>query len=46
MPAAFNRCVSSGGRVRTIKLKGQRYMRLCFKGGKSYTGEAKKKKSK
>jgi hypothetical protein len=44
MPAAFNRCVSSGGRVRTKKLSGKRYIHLCFRSGKSYAGEAKTKK--
>jgi len=46
MPAKFNKCVSSGGRVRTKKLSGGRYMHLCFKGGKSYAGEVKKSKRK
>ena len=44
MPAAFDSCVSSGGRVRTKKLSKGRYMRICFKGGKSYKGEIKTKK--
>jgi hypothetical protein len=46
MPKAFNRCVSSGGRVRTKKLSGGRFIHLCFKGGKSYAGEVKKSKRK
>jgi hypothetical protein len=46
MPKAFNKCVSSGGRVRTRKLSGGRYLHLCFKGGKSYAGEVKKSKRK
>ena len=46
MPKAFNRCVSSGGRVRTKKLSGGRYIHLCFKGGRSYAGEVKKSKRK
>jgi len=44
MPAAFNKCVKSGGRVRTKKLSMGRYMHLCYKGSKSYAGEVKKKK--
>jgi hypothetical protein len=44
MPAAFKRCVQSGGRVRTKSLSGGRYMRLCYKNGKSYAGEVKMKK--
>ena len=46
MPKAFERCVASGGRVRTKKLSGDKYMRICCKGGKSYAGEVKKKKKK
>lgn len=46
MPAAFNKCVKKGGRVRTKKLSGQRYIHLCFSKGKSYAGEVKKRKSK
>ena len=46
MPIAFNRCVKNGGRVRTKKLKGGKYMHICFLGGSSYAGEIKKKKSK
>ena len=49
MPAGFNKCVKNGGRVRTKKLSGNRYMHICFLNGKSYAGEIKtklKKKSK
>lgn len=41
MPAAFTRCVNSGGRVRTKSLSGGKYIHLCFKNGKSYAGEVK-----
>lgn len=41
MPAGFERCVAAGGRVRTKKLKGKKYIHICFKGGKSYSGEVK-----
>jgi len=44
MPKAFNNCVKKGGRVRTKKLTGGKYMRICFIGGKSYSGEIKKSK--
>ncbi len=44
MPVAFTKCVNSGGKVRTKRLSKGRYMRICFKGGKSYAGEVKKKK--
>jgi hypothetical protein len=45
MPKAFNKCVSSGGKVRTKTLPKGKYLHLCFKGKKSYAGEVKKKKS-
>lgn len=44
MPKAFTSCVKGGGRVRTKKLSGGKYIHLCFKGGKSYAGEVKQKK--
>lgn len=44
MPAGFLNCVSEKGRVRTKSLSGGRFIRLCFKGGKSFAGEVKKKK--
>lgn len=46
MPKAFLNCVRSGGRVRTITAGKGKYRHLCFKGGKSYAGESKKRKSK
>lgn len=47
MPADFDRCVSDGGRVRPITLKGGKYMYTCYdKKGKSHSGEVKTKKSK
>jgi len=45
MPAAFEKCVREGGRVRTKKLKGGKYIHICFKDGKSYAGEVKKVKT-
>jgi hypothetical protein len=44
MPKAFTDCVKGGGRVRTKKLSGGRYIHFCFKGGKSHAGEVKSKK--
>lgn len=44
MPKAFKRCVSSGGRVRTKRLGGGKYIHLCFKGGRSHAGEVKRRK--
>lgn len=46
MPAAFVKCVKNGGRVRTKKLSGGRYMPICYLNGKSYAGEVHKKKEK
>lgn len=46
MPAAFNRCVARGGKVRTKKLKGGKYMPICYIDGKSYPGEVHSKKKK
>lgn len=45
MPVAFENCVKQKGRVRTIKLPKGRYVRVCWKDGKSYRGEVKQKKS-
>lgn len=45
MPADFERCVRNGGRIRTKSLSDNRYMRICFKRGKSYAGEVKERKS-
>ena len=45
MPATFDACVNGGGRVRTKKLGGGKYMHICFKDGKSYAGEVKKKET-
>jgi hypothetical protein len=44
MPAAFDACVSSGGRVRRKSIKGG-YINLCFKGGKSFAGHPHKKRA-
>ena len=46
MPASFTKCVNDGGRVRTITLKGGRYMPICYKDGKSHAGEIKHSKDK
>ena len=45
MPQDFENCVKAGGRVRTKTLKDGKYIRLCFKDGKSHAGEVKQKKS-
>lgn len=43
MPKAFTDCVKNGGRVRTKNLGNGKYIHICFKNGKSYSGEVKKK---
>ena len=44
MPKAFMSCVKRGGRVRTKRLSDKKYMHMCFKSGKTYVGEIKRKK--
>ena len=39
MPQDFLKCVKAGGRVRTKSLKDNKFIRICFKDGKSYSGE-------
>ena len=42
MPADFDRCVKEGGKVITKKLKGNKYMNICYdKAGKPHAGEVK-----
>ena len=47
MPAEFDSCVSNGGRVRTKKLKGGKFIHICFPkgGGPSVAGEVKTAKA-
>ncbi len=45
MPAGFDKCVAGGGRVRTKKLGGGKFMRICFDSSGSHAGEVKTKKS-
>jgi len=45
-PAAFDQCVAEKGRVRTITLKNNRFMKICYKDGKSHAGEVHKSKDK
>ena len=44
MPEAFNMCVKQGGKVRTKKMSGSMYMRICLLKGKWFKGEVRKKK--
>jgi len=46
MPQGFLTCIKNGGRVRTKKLSGGRYMPICYLDGKSFPGEVHKKKGK
>lgn len=39
MPAAFEKCVKAGGRVRRKTLSDGRYINICYKDGKSHAGE-------
>lgn len=43
-PAAFDRCVRGGGKVRTKDLGDGKYIHICIKNGKSYAGYPKRKK--
>lgn len=47
MPEKFDQCVDDGGRVKTKKLKGGKYIHLCFPkgGGPAIAGEVKTKGS-
>jgi putative hemolysin len=44
MPQAFDNCRAKGGKIRTLKLSGQKYVHVCILNGKTYRGEVKKKK--
>jgi len=44
MPADFERCVESGGKVRRKRVNKTQWMNVCFKDGKSYAGEVHKYK--
>ena len=47
MPEDFLKCVREGGRVRTLKVGMNKYIRVCYdKMGKSHSGEVQVKKSK
>ena len=43
MPAGFDACRKGGGKIRTIQMKGGRYMHVCILEGKTYKEEVKKK---
>ena len=44
MPAAFDRCVKKGGKVRTKSFSKGRFQRTCLIDGKMFTTAIKKKK--
>lgn len=46
MPKLFDDCEKNGGKMRTKKLAGGKYMHICILNGKTFAGEVKKKKSK
>lgn len=46
MSKAFDTCRANGGKVRTLSLKGGKYMHVCILNGNSYRGEVKTSKSK
>jgi len=45
MPKSFDTCRAGGGKIRTMTLKGGKYMHICILNGKSYRGEVKSKQS-
>lgn len=46
MPAAFLACVKAKGKIRTKLIGKNKYMRICFRRGKSYPGEVMTRKKK
>lgn len=44
MPVAFTNCIARNGRVRTKSLPNGKYIKICYLGGKSYSGEVHTKK--
>lgn len=41
MPADFDKCVSGGGRVRTVKPNASTYIHVCYDKSGSHSGEVK-----
>lgn len=45
MPRDFDKCQAEGGRIRTVTLKGGKYLHVCYdKEGKAHSGETHTKK--
>lgn len=45
MPKEFLDCVKNGGKVRTKSLPNDRYIKICYLNGKSFSGEVHSKKN-
>lgn len=41
MPEGFDSCEKNGGKIKTKKMSGGKYMHICFLNGKSYAGDVK-----
>jgi len=39
MPQNFLNCINGGGRVRTKRISKDKYIKICYLNGKSYSGE-------
>lgn len=46
MPKGFDNCQAKGGKIRTLTLPGNKYVRICILNGKTHKGYVKKKKTK
>lgn len=46
MPAEFDKCQKGGGKIRTKRLGGRKFIHICILGGKTYGGEVRIKKVK
>lgn len=46
MPKTFIECIKKGGKVRTRKLSGNRYQKICILKGRVFPGEIYIKKGK
>ena len=44
MPAAFKKCIKKGGKVRTLKIKKEKFMHICILHGQAFVGEVKERK--
>lgn len=44
MSTSFDKCVEEGGYIKTVQKGAGKYQRICYRKGKTYKGEIKKKK--